>query len=248
MQQPGRSLISSALALVAVSGVAPLAMAASPAASCPAGQMAATRIELEGKYNLSPAADVFNIHALLPNVGYTKRTVIVANGYYKEVSEGTIGVVKDKPPGKPFAIPGATATNMYARELPSRYTIVETPKERLVYDESGDPDQPGRRMSKSKQTTPAEERAIVDGLQAALASSADNAAILGKATYAGIPCEIRQFLMPGNSVCIAQVRGQSVTLAEDLKVPQPSHMKAKAQSDVCVSARDFEPPANVRFK
>ena len=89
---------------------------------------------------------------------------------------------------------------------------------------------------------------MVGGLQAALASSADKVAVLGKATYAGIPCEVRQFLMPGNSVCIAQVRGQSVTLAEDLKVPQPSRMTAKTQSDICVSARDFEPPANVRFK
>ena len=239
------------VALVAVAGscvVAPLGMAASPAASCPAGQMAATRIEYEGKYNLNPAADVFNIHQLLPNVGYTRRTVTVATGYYKEVSEGIIGVVKDKPPGKAFPIPGATNPNMYARELPSRYVIIETAQQRLVYDEQGDPEQLGTRTRKSKPVSGAEEQAIVSGLQAALEPSAANVAVLGKATYAGVPCEVRQFLMPGNSVCIGIVRGRPVALAEDHNVPRRSYMTAKSKSDVCVSAREFEPPASVRFK
>lgn len=265
MEQLGRRLVSRpaparrsaaawiGLALIAVGGscsLAPLAMAASPAASCPAGQMAATRVEYEGKYNANPVADAFNIQALLPNVGYTRRTVLVASGYYKEVSEGTIGVVKDKPPGKPFPIPGADNPNMYARELPNRFVIVETPQQRLVYDEQGDPDQLGSRRNKSKQFSAADERAMVNGLQSALDSSpaAANTAVLGTATYAGIQCEVRQFLMPGNSVCIGRIRGRDVTLAEDMQVPKPSYMKAKSKTDVCVSAREFEPPTNVRFK
>lgn len=261
MQQPNRPPVScrssvrrsaiARLGLLLVAAGASFgssAMAAGPAAACPAGQMPATRIEYEGKYNQDPTADVYSIHELLPNVGYTRRTVLVADGYYKETSEGTIGVVKDKPPGKPFPIPGADNPSLYARELPSRFVIVETPKQKLVYDEQGDPEQLGSRRTKSKQPSVAEQRMVGGALAAALQPSAGNAAILGKATYAGIPCEVRQFLMPGNSVCIARIRNQDVTLAEDMKVPKPSWMKAKSKSEVCVSARDFEPPASVKFK
>jgi hypothetical protein len=264
MQQPNCSLASRLVpvhrtaawvgfALVAAAGscaVAPLATAASAAQSCPSGQIAATRIDFEGKYNLSPIADMLNLHALMPNVGYTRRTVIVADGYYKEMSEGTIAVVKDKPPGKPVPMPGADNPTMYARELPSRFVIIETPQQKLVYDEAGDPDQLGTRRRKSKHVSAAEERAIVDGVQAALASSADQAQVIGKATYAGIPCEVREALGPGNSSCIGRVRGQHVTLAEELQFPNrsPSRMQAKTKADVCVSAREFEPPAHVRFK
>ena len=261
MQQPDRPPASSLssvrrsatahlglLFVAAAASFGPCAMAASPAASCPAGQMPATRIEYEGKYNLDPTADVYSIHELLPNVGYTRRTVLVANGYYKEMSEGTIGVVKDKPPGKAFPIPGPDNPSLYARELPSRFVIIETPKQRLVYDEQGDPEQLGRRTPKSKPASAAEKQVIGGALAAALEPSAGAAAILGKATYAGIPCEVRQFLMPGNSVCIARIRNQDVTLAEDMKVPKPSWLKAKSKADVCVSAREFDPPASVRFK
>lgn len=262
MQQPDRPLASRLvpvrrtaaawLALVAAGGscaVAPLAMAAE--LSCPSGQFAATRIEYEGNYNLSPTVDILNLHALVPNVGYKRRTVLVANGYYKEVSEGTIVVAKEEPPGKPVPLPSADNKKMYARELPSKFVIVETPQQKLVYDESGDPDHLGTRRNKSKQAPAADEAAIVGGLQAALGPSAGAAEVTGKATYAGIPCEMRKFLAPGNSVCIARLRGQYVTLAEEIKFPhraQASRMQAKTKTEVCVSAREFEPPANVRFK
>ncbi len=153
----------------------------------------------------------------------------------------------NKGPGKPLPIPGAT---LYVRELPSRFVIVETPQQRLVYDERGDPDQPGSRTSKSKASA-AEKLAIGSVLQTVLASSGDKIKVIGKATYAGIPCDVRQFLVPGNSLCIASVRGQYVTLAEEHHHPgraEPSRMQAKAKADVCVSARQFEPPAHVRFK
>jgi hypothetical protein len=155
--------------------------------------------------------------------------------------------MKDAPPGKPVPLPGVDNPTKYARELPSRFVIVETPQEKLVYDERGDPDHLGSRTKKSK-TSAADERAIVGGLQAALAPSAGAVAVIGKATYAGIPCDVRKNLVPGNSVCIGRVRERYVTLAEDIQVPKRSWMKAKAQADVCVSTRDFEPPANVRFK
>jgi hypothetical protein len=217
MQQPDRPLASRpvpvrrtaaawvGLALIAAGGscaIAPLAMAASPAPSCPSGQIAATRIDYEGKYNLDPTVDILNLRALVPNVGYTRRTVLVANGYYKEASEGTIVVAKEEPPGKPVPIFSPDNRKLYARELPSRFVIIETAQQKLVYDERGDPDHLGSRTIKSKQDSAADERAIVGGLQTALASSADRVKLIGKATYAGIPCEVRQFLVPGNSVCI----------------------------------------------
>lgn len=229
--------------------VAPLVVPANAVQSCPAGQIAATRIDYEGRYNLDPTVDMFNLHALVPNVGYTRRTVLVADGRYKEASEGTIVVVKDTAPGKPVPMPGVT---MYAREFPSRFVIIETAQQRLVYDERGDPDQLGRRTNKSKKTSAEDERAIVGGLQSALGAGAlDQTKVIGKATHAGVPCEVRQFLMPGSSVCIATIRGQYVTLAEEMQVPgrtEPSRMQAKAKADVCVSTREFEPPAHVRFK
>jgi hypothetical protein len=240
------------LALVAVSGicmVAPGARAEDTAQACPAGQIAATRIEYEGQYNLDPTVHVFNLHAIAPNVGYTKRTVLVGNnGYYKEATEGTLVVVKENGPGKPVPMPGIT---MYARELPSRFVIIETPQQKLVYDEKGDPENRGTKRNKPKKVSAEDERMIVGGLQTALAPSADKVQILGKATYAGIPCEVRQFLMPGDSVCIASIRGQYVTLAEELKSParpQPSTMQAKTKADVCVSTKEFEAPAHVRFE
>jgi hypothetical protein len=244
------------LALIAVSGsfaITPSAMAASGAQSCPSGQIAATRIDYEGKYNLDPTVDMWNLRALTPNVGYTRRTVLVAEGYYKEASEGTIVVMKDKPPGKSVPIPSPDNRKLYARELPSRFVIIETAKQKLVYDERGDPENLGTRAIKSRQFSAAEERAIVGGLQTAFAGSAaeENTKVLGKATYAGIPCDVRQALVPGNSWCIGRVRGQYVNLAEDMQFPnrpERSWMHAKTKADVCVSAREFEPPAHVRFK
>lgn len=239
------------LVLLAATGscaIPPLALAADAAPSCPAGQVAATRIEYEGNYNLDPTVDMFNLRAVIPNVGYTKRTVLVAEGYYKEASEGTIVVVKDSAPGKPVPMPGST---MYARELPSRFVIVETPQQKLVYDERGDPDNLGTRRNKPKKVSAAEESLIVGGLQAALDPAAANTKVIGKATHAGIPCDVRQFLMPGNSVCVGKVRGQYVTLAEEMQSPTGgprSWMQAKTKADVCVSAKEFEAPAHVRFK
>jgi hypothetical protein len=58
------------------------------------------------------------------------------------------------------------------KALPSRFVIVETPQQKLVYDEQGDPENVGTWRSKSKQLSAAEERAIVGGLQAALATPA----------------------------------------------------------------------------
>jgi hypothetical protein len=262
MQRPDRPLASRpdpvrrtaawvGLAFVAAGGscaLAPSVMAASAAPSCPSGQIAATRIDYEGKYNLDPTVEMWKIQALVPNVGYTRRTVLVANGYYKEVSEGMIAVVKDKGPGKAVPMPGIT---LYARELPSRFVIVETPQQRLVYDERGDPEHLGTRTIKSKQVSATEKFALARGLQTAVASSGDKIKVLGKATYAGIPCEVRQAFVPGDSLCIASVRGQHVTLAEVIHSANraaPSRMQAKAKADVCVSTREFEPPAHVRFK
>ncbi|MET0534234.1 MAG: hypothetical protein ABW171_08420, partial [Steroidobacter sp.] len=146
-------------------------------------------------------------------------------------------------------MPGVT---MYVRELPSRFVIVETPQQKLVYDEQGDPDKLGTRRNKSKTTSAADERAIVGGLQTALASSADKVEVIGKANYAGIPCDVRKALAPGNTLCVARIREQYVTLAEEIQTSPTggarSWMKAKSKADVCVSAKEFEPPATVRFK
>jgi hypothetical protein len=247
MQRLDRSLAEwIGLTLVAVGGScvdAPLVMAAS--AACPAGQIAATRIEYEGKYNPGPTMDLVNLPELAAKVGYTRRTVLVASGYYKEASEGTIVAMKDQPPGTPVPMPGV---KLFARELPSRFVIIETAQQRLVFDERGDPDRLGTRRTKSKQLSAAEERAAADALQAALAPAAGNVKVLGKATYAGIPCEVRQNLVPGNSVCIATIDGQYVTLAEEMQVPHRSWIRAKSKADICVTKQEFEPPAHVRFK
>jgi hypothetical protein len=239
-------------AIAFVTSVACLATeAAETKLSCPAGQLPATRIDYQGKYNPDPTADAMKIRELVPNVGYTSRTVIVAKDFYKESSVGKIAVLKEKGPGKPVQMPGAPSYTLFASELPSRFVILETPTERMTYDEQGDPAQAGRRVKKSARASAEERRLLAGGLQATLASSADKAQVMGEANYAGIACTVRKFLTAGATVCVARVQGQDVTLAQESKDPTTGErqwMQATKQSQVCVAKQEFAPPASVRFK
>lgn len=209
---------------------------------CPLDQMPATRIDYEGNNILASGTDVNDRRP-----GYAKRTVIVADGYYKEITERTAILLKKKPRGQHEM----THLTMELLEHPSRSVIIETPLQRLEYeDRSDDANHMGVRTNKVEQMSGGSQSAAVIDAQTTLPMLLEPLPSIDKATYAGISCDLRWAPSPGKILCIAKIRGRHVTIAEDMQGSPNgrSWMLAKSKADICVSTEDFVPPAHARVQ
>ncbi len=215
-----------------------------PKATCAAGEIAATRIHLSGLRSWPLYSNPFT--GQLPNLGYIKETVFVAEqGYYKRIEDGTAFKVTEGA-GKVFV-----GANRYISDVPSRVVTIETPTESLHYDELR-PDKSGSRIARTS-LSKEDQAAVVKFAEGTLTPLTDQTKVLGQAKYAGIDCTLRQFPIPdpNGRVCVGKVRGRNVVLLQDFKDPQTGKrqlMQAKeAEHGVCVSLSEFTPSTSVRF-
>lgn len=210
---------------------------------CPDGQIAATLIEYSGGHTADLSLNAPTLADLVRKMGYSRRRVIVAKDHYKEVSEGTMGILNDTGPGKPVVIAGETH---FLRVLPSGLIVLETPRQRIEYDELSSGDQLAVMSDKPQLTSDNELHSIAGSPQASNVSAPDTTPTLAKASYAGIPCELRSAPMTGKLTCVAWVRGREIVLAEDMQtITGRSWMLAKTTTEVCMSPQDFAAPSNV---
>lgn len=98
-----------------------------------------------------------------------------------------------------------------------------------------------------------EQAAIGQLLTAVAPLLADQTPAIGTANYAGIQCTVHKYPAPRDGAfCLAKIAGRDVVLAEDFIDPRLKSRQwmiaQSAQQDLCVSSKEFKPPAHVRFR